>query len=743
MDTEPAVTLDLALQHGLSEAEYDRIISILGRTPTYTELGIYSVMWSEHCSYKNSLALLRTLPTKSDTLLTEAGDENAGIVDIGDGLAVAFKIESHNHPSAVEPFQGAATGVGGILRDIFTMGARPIAVLDSLRFGDISHPRTQYLVSYVVKGIGNYGNCFGVPTVGGEVYFDSSYNTNPLVNAMAVGLLDKKGLIRGAAKGVGNPVVIVGSSTGRDGIHGATFASEEISSKSEDRRPSVQVGDPFTEKCLLEALLEASEAGCLVGVQDMGAAGIACSTSEMSARGSCGMHVDLDLVPIREQNMTPYEIVLSESQERMLIVAEPQKLGTLSSIFAKWDLHAVQVGEVIADNVVRYLKGGRVVAEIPATSLAAGHGAPVYAREKREPAYLRSTRSFDETSLPAPADLNEVLLKILSSPNISHKGWVYEQYDNAVQTNTSTGPSADAAVLRMKGSQKLLAITTDGNSGYVYLSPRIGARIAVAEAARNIVCVGGRPLAITNCLNFGNPYDPEVYWQFAEVVAGMSEACKALGTPVTGGNVSFYNEGPDGAIFPTPVIGMVGIIDDENLLVTPDFKDPGDIVFLLGENKGHVGGTEYLRHFHNAMVGEAPRLDLELEIAIQRAVLALARSRLIKSAHDLSEGGLAIALAESCILDPKKPMGARITIPATIRPDFLLFGEDQSRILISASTTNAEPVQTLLRETNIPFQAIGEVQPNRLTINNHVNLPTTRLADLYYDSFPNAMTQEV
>ncbi|MGA9365271.1 MAG: phosphoribosylformylglycinamidine synthase subunit PurL [Bacteroidota bacterium] len=739
METEPVVTLDLALQHGLSEEEYDQITSILGRTPTFTELGIYSVMWSEHCSYKNSLALLKTLPTKSDSLLTEAGDENAGIIDIGDGLAVAFKIESHNHPSAVEPFQGAATGVGGILRDIFTMGARPIAVLDSLRFGDINHPRTRYLVSYVVKGIGYYGNCFGVPTVGGEVNFDSSYNTNPLVNAMAVGLLDKRELIRAAAKGVGNPVVIVGSSTGRDGIHGATFASEEISSKSEERRPSVQVGDPFTEKCLLEALLEASEAGCLVGVQDMGAAGIACSTSEMSARGGCGMQVNLDLVPIREQNMSPYEIALSESQERMLIVTEPRKLGTLTSIFAKWDLHAVQIGEVIAENAVRYLKGGRVVAEIPATSLAAGHGAPVYTREKREPAYLSSTRSFDDTALPAPQDLDEVLLGILGTPNISHKGWVYEQYDNAVQTNTATGPSADAAVMRIKGSHKLLAITTDGNSRYVYLSPRLGARIAVAEAARNIVCVGGRPLAITNCLNFGNPYDPEVYWQFAEVVAGMSEACKALGTPVTGGNVSFYNEGPDGAIFPTPVIGMVGIIDDEDFLVTPNFKDPGDFIFLLGENTGHVGGSEYLRYFHNATVGEAPGLDLELEIAIQRAVLALTRSRLIKSAHDVSEGGLAIALAESCILNPKKPMGARISIPATIRPDFLLFGEDQSRILITASTTNAEPVQAILREKNIPFHVIGEVQPDHLTIDNLHSLFVTEIVETYYSGFRNTM----
>jgi len=739
MDKEPTVNLELALQHGLNEEEYDRIISILGRTPTYTELGIYSVMWSEHCSYKNSLALIKTLPTKSDTLLTEAGDENAGIVDIGDGLAIAFKIESHNHPSAVEPFQGAATGVGGILRDVFTMGARPIAVLDSLRFGDITYPRTRYLVSYVIKGIGNYGNCFGVPTVGGEVYFDSSYNTNPLVNAMAVGLLEKGKMIRAVARGVGNPVVIVGSSTGRDGIHGATFASEEISSKSEDRRPSVQVGDPFTEKCLLEALLEALDANCLVGVQDMGAAGIACSTSEMSARGGCGMQIDLDLVPTRESDMTPYEIALSESQERMLIVTEWEKLGALRSIFSKWDLHVVQIGEVVREDVVRYLKGGKVVAEIPATSLAAGYGAPVYTRERREPAYLKSTRVLNEAAISAPEDFEEAFLKVLSSPNISHKGWVYEQYDHAVQTNSAIGPGSDAAVVRIKGTQKLLAITTDGNSRYVYLSPRLGASIAVAEAARNIVCAGGNPLAITNCLNFGNPYDPEVYWQFAEVIAGMSEACLALGTPVTGGNVSFYNEGPDGAVFPTPVIGMIGLIEDEKFLVTPNFKDPGDVVLLLGETRGHIGGSEYLRCLHNTTAGEAPGLDLRLEILVQRALSTLIRNGLIKSAHDLSEGGLAVALAESCIMDPARPIGAHITIQTTIRPDFALFGEDQSRILISVSPTKVGYVKSILHQLHVPFEILGEAQRNRLTINGLVDFSIEQVAETYYHSFSQVM----
>ncbi|MEK6571327.1 MAG: phosphoribosylformylglycinamidine synthase subunit PurL, partial [Bacteroidota bacterium] len=634
MPAEPTVTLDLALQHGLSEDEYKQIISTLGRTPTYTELGIYSVMWSEHCSYKNSLAVIRTLPTRSANLLAEAGEENAGLVDIGDGLAIAFKIESHNHPSAVEPYQGAATGVGGILRDIFTMGARPIAVLDSLRFGDLKEGRTHYLLSQVVKGIGDYGNCFGVPTVGGEVYFDASYGSNPLVNAMAVGVVEKKKVIRAVAKGIGNPVLIVGSSTGRDGIHGATFASEEISSSSENRRPSVQVGDPFAEKCLLEALLEAADANCLVGVQDMGAAGIACSISEMSARGGCGMEIDLNLVPTRELHMSPYEIVLSESQERMLIVTSPEKLPILKSIFAKWDVQVAEIGEVIGDDRVRSLKDGGVVVEIPARSLVAGYGAPVYSREKREPSYLKSVRSFSRESIPPPSNIEDIFLRLMASPNIASKAWVYRQYDHAVQTDTVLGPGSDAAVIRIKGTRKLLAITTDGDSRYVYLSPRLGGSIAVAEAARNIVCVGGTPTAITNCLNFGNPYDPEVYWQFSEAVAGISEACRALGTPVTGGNVSFYNEGPEGSVLPTPVIGMIGMIEDEDLVVTPDFKDEGDLIVLLGLTRGHVGGSEYLYFIHGLTTGEAPELDLEIELQVQKTLSGLIRRGLVKSAHD-------------------------------------------------------------------------------------------------------------
>jgi phosphoribosylformylglycinamidine synthase len=728
---EPPVTLELALQHGLSEQEYERILSILGRTPTYTELGVYSVMWSEHCSYKNSLAVIRTLPTKGPGLLAEAGDENAGLVDIGDGLAIAFKIESHNHPSAVEPLQGAATGVGGILRDVFTMGARPIAVLNSLRFGDLTHPRTHYLLSGVIKGIGSYGNSFGVPTVGGEVYFASCYNTNPIVNAMAVGVLEKRMVIRAVAKGIGNPVLIVGSSTGRDGIHGATFASEEISSRSEDRRPSVQVGDPFTEKCLLEALLEAAEAKCLIGVQDMGAAGIACSTCEMSVRGGCGMDIELDRVPTREPDMTPYEIALSESQERMLVVAEPEKLDTLKKIFAKWDVQSVQVGEVISENLVRYLKGGEVVAEIPATSLVAGKGAPVYTRDTREPSYLKTTRGFKADQVPAPVDLYEAYLRLLSRPNIARKDWVYEQYDTAVQTSTTLGPGSDAAVVRIKGVQKLLAVTTDGNSTYVYLSPRTGGSIAVAEAARNLVCVGGTPLAITNCLNFGNPYDPEVFWQFTEAVAGIREACTALGTPVTGGNVSFYNEGPDGSTFPTPVIGMIATIDNVDLLTTPEFKDPGDAIILLGHTTGHIGGSEYLHAIHNITAGEAPFLDLRSEVRLHRTVLELIRKRLLKSAHDLSEGGLAVALAESCVLRPERTMGATISIPTIPRIDLFLFGEDQSRMLITTSQSNLSRVLAILRTRGVPAQILGQTGGTVLRLNSTLCIPITELLHTY------------
>lgn len=731
-NTDPPVTLKLALAHGLSEEEYQRIVNILGRTPSYTELGIYSVMWSEHCSYKNSIAVLKTLPRSGGQLLVAAGEENAGLVDIGDGLAVAFKIESHNHPSAVEPHQGAATGVGGILRDIFTMGARPIAALNSLRFGRLESERTKYLLKGVVKGIGDYGNSFGVPTVGGEIYFDACYQDNPLVNAMAVGIVKHGEWASAVARGVGNPVMIVGSATGRDGIHGATFASEEISNDSETRRPSVQVGDPFTEKLLLEASLEAIRSGLLVGIQDMGAAGIACSTSEMSARGNAGMRIDLDKVPARESGMSAYELMLSESQERMLIVVQKGKEEEVKKIFSKWDLHAEIIGEVIDDDRLLVFHHGRVVADIPASSLVLGGGAPVYIREAREPDYLKTTRSFTPSSLPVPPDLNEVLLDLLRSPSIASKRWAYEQYDSMVRTNNVVLDSADAAVIYIKQTGKCLSLTTDCNSRYVYLNPRRGGMLAVAEAARNVVCTGARPIAITNCLNFGNPYKPEVFWQFKEAVAGIAEACRALETPVTGGNVSFYNEGPSASIFPTPVIGMLGLVESLEHVVTLSFKEPGDEVILLGENTGHIGGSEYLAQIHGLIAGEPPMLDLEAEKRLQALMLQLIRRGLLKSAHDCSEGGLAVALAE-CAIHSTQGLGATVRLgPANgLRSDYLYFGEDQSRIVV---TSSKEHVNEIIRQATgflVPARKIGVVGGEVLRIDSSIELRVTDLSVAY------------
>ncbi len=594
---DPIVNLELAKELGLTEDEYNLVIKILGRIPTYTELGIYSVMWSEHCSYKSSILEIKKLPRSGGRLLVSAGEENAGLVDIGDGLAVAFKIESHNHPSAVEPYQGAATGVGGILRDIFTMGARPIAALNSLRFGEIITPlapleggkagsngfdRTKYLFKNVVKGIGDYGNCFGVPTVSGEIYFDDSYKDNPLVNAMAVGIVKTNQVAKAIAKGEGNPVFIVGSSTGRDGIHGATFASEEISEKSESKRPSVQVGDPFTEKLLMEASLELIRSGTIIGMQDMGAAGITCSTSEMSAKGNAGMEINLDLVPVREEKMSAYEIMLSESQERMLVVIEKGKEGTAKQIFEKWDLNCVEVGKVTNDGRLKVHYQGKLVADVPAETLVLGGGAPVYVRESKEPEYLKTIKQFDYTSLKEPNDLNDVLLKLLSSPNIANKNWVYEQYDTQVRTNTVILPGGDASVMRIKDTNKALSMKTDCNGRYVYLNPYKGGLIAVCESARNVACTGAEPVAVTNCLNFGNPYKPEVFHMFREAVRGIGDACRVLNTPVTGGNVSFYNESPDYAVYPTPVIGMMGIMDDIKHVTTSYFKDKDDIIAVIG-----------------------------------------------------------------------------------------------------------------------------------------------------------------
>jgi phosphoribosylformylglycinamidine synthase len=723
---EPEVTLALALEHGLTEEEYGWMREALGRTPTFVELGIYAVMWSEHCSYKNSIRVLKTLPREGRALLVGAGEENAGLVDIGDGLAVAFKIESHNHPSAVEPYQGAATGVGGIQRDIFTMGARPIASLNSLRFGSLDHPRVRYLFNGVVRGIGDYGNSFGVPTVAGEVCFDPSYEGNPLVNAMSVGVVKVGQTASAIATGIGNPVYIVGSATGRDGIHGATFASEEISEASEAKRPSVQVGDPFTEKLLLEATLEVIRSGAVVGIQDMGAAGLTCSSTEMSAKGHCGMVLHVDRVPMRETGMTPYEVMLSESQERMLIVCHKGREAELEAIFAKWDLHAVPIGEVTDDGRVKVCWHGECVADVPAQHLVLGGGAPQYIREARRPAYLDQTAAFDLGTVPdlAPDQAGATLLRLLASPNIASKRWVFEQYDTTVRTNTVVGPGpSDAAVVRLKGTDKGLAVKTDCNGRYVYLNPRRGGQIAVCEAARNVVCAGGKPVAITNCLNFGNPYKPEVYWVFQEAVGGMGDACRVLDTPVTGGNVSFYNESPEGAVFPTPTIGMLGVVDDVAAhTTTADFKAAGDLVFLLSpatwQHRNDLGGSEYLAFLHQTTAGDAPHLDLAEEQAVQAAILHLIRAGFVRSAHDISDGGLAVCLAECAIFSG---LGADVdlAVPEGIRLDATLFGEAQSRIIFTTPLEHGRVIRAALATFPVQAVCLGMVTngPLRLTVN--------------------------
>jgi phosphoribosylformylglycinamidine synthase len=739
---EPEVTPELALEHGLNKEEFDRIKKILGRTPTFTELGIFSVMWSEHCSYKNSIVQLKTLPRSGGRLLVGAGEENAGLVDIGDGLAVAFKIESHNHPSAVEPYQGAATGVGGIMRDIFTMGARPIASLNSLRFGSLDDARTRYLFAGVVKGIGDYGNSFGVPTVAGEVYFDESYQGNPLVNAMAVGIVKTSTFASAIAKGEGNPVMIVGSSTGRDGIHGATFASEELSEKSESKRPSVQVGDPFTEKLLLEASLEIIRKGYLIGIQDMGAAGISCSTTEMSAKGKSGMKINLDKVPLREKEMSAYEIMLSESQERMLVVVKKGYEERVREVFEKWDLHCEIIGEVINDNKLIINYNGGLKVDIPPFELVLGGGAPVYIREQKEPAYLNETRSFNFSTLPEPKNIQESFLKVFSSPNIASKRWVYQQYDSTVRTNTIVGPGCDAAVVYVKGTNKALAMKTDCNARYVYLNSKEGAKIAVAESARNIVCSGGVPLAITNCLNFGNPYKPEIYWQFARAIEGMGEACRFFDTPVTGGNVSFYNESPNTAVYPTPTIGMLGLVEDLSHVTTSYFKDEGDLIYVLGEDKEELGGSEYLKIIHNKVAGDSPLIDLAVEKKLHNVILELIRKKLIKSAHDISEGGIVCALAECCIINNEKMLGAVVNVPVKSRKDFSYFSETQSRIIVSISKENKDEFEQLLHSSNQPYILSGTVGGSSLKINFDIDVSLKTLADLYYNTIPRIMSGE-
>lgn len=745
---EPEINLSLAKELGLLEEEYERILKILDRTPTYTELGIYSVMWSEHCSYKNSILEIKKLPRNGGRLLVSAGEENAGLVDIGDGLAAAFKIESHNHPSAVEPYQGAATGVGGILRDIFTMGARPIAALNSLRFGriDNGNGRNKYLFKNVVKGIGDYGNCFGVPTVSGEVYFDECYTDNPLVNAMAVGIVKHKEVARAIAKGNGNPVFIVGSSTGRDGIHGATFASEEISEASESKRPSVQVGDPFTEKLLLEASLELIKSGVVVGMQDMGAAGITCSTSEMSAKGNSGMEINLDLVPVREESMSAYEIMLSESQERMLVIIEKGKEEIAKQIFKRWDLNCVQIGNVTDDGRIKAYYRGKLEADVPAETLVLGGGAPVYKREATEPVYLNNLRSFNFNSIPEPKDYNEILLKLLSSPNIANKKWVYEQYDTQVRTNTIILPGGDASVIRIKGTDKALAMKTDCNGRFVYLNPYRGGMISVCEAARNVACTGAEPLAVTNCLNFGNPYKPEIFWQFQETIKGIGDACRTLNTPVTGGNVSFYNESQIYSVFPTPVIGMVGLIEDITNLMTAYFKNEGDIIAVIGGNHSAddydgLGGSEYLKIIHNKVCGNAPYIDSENEKKLCEAVIKLINNKLINSAHDISEGGFAVALAECCIMNRENKIGCDVQYDLNRRKDFTYFSEIQSRIIISFPNAHLKAVNDLCKKYNVDFIAIGKIGGNSINIKKDISLSLDEIESAYFDSLINLMEE--
>jgi len=745
----PEVDRDLALDHGLTDDEYDEIRDRLGRTPSFVELGIYSVMWSEHCSYKNSIALLKTLPQEGERLLAEVGEENAGLVDVGDGQAVAFKIESHNHPSAVEPYEGAATGVGGIHRDIFTMGARPICALDSLRFGSLEKSRVRYLFDGVVRGIGDYGNSFGVPTVAGEVYFEDAYEGNPLVNAMSVGVVDTDRTARAAADTPGHSVLVVGADTGRDGIHGATFASAEIDEDSEEDRPSVQVGDPFTEKLLLEATLEAIRDGVVAGIQDMGAAGLTSSSFEMCASSDTGMDLHLDRVPTREEGMTPYEIMLSESQERMLVVCEPGDEEALAEIYGKWDLNAQRIGTVTDTGRVRaYWHGDEVATLDPAH--VAGDDVPVYDRDTERPAYLEKTRSFETEDVPdvQPSEAEETLTTLLGSPNIASKRWVHEQYDTMVRTNTVVGPGAsDAAVVRLKGTGKGLAVKTDCNGRYVYLNPRRGAQIAVAEAARNVTCAGGTPVAITNCCNFGNPHNPEVYWTFAEAIGGMGDACRALGTPVTGGNVSLYNEHPEGAIYPTPTIGMLGLVDDiETHPTTAALQNEGDVLFLLTPSgwthPEGIGGTEYLSTVHDRITGDVPHLDLDEEVAVQSATQALIHEGLVQHAHDVSDGGLAVCLAESVI--HSDGLGLEATLPDADRLDTALFGEAQSRVVLSVQPDDVASFENALSGHDaVQSHRLGTVTTGRLrvTINGESILDASRdaLATPYETAIPEAV----
>jgi len=749
---DPAITPELVSEHGLTGDEYDRLVAMLGRTPTFTELGIVSALWSEHCSYKHSRNLLKTLPTEAPYVLQGPG-ENAGVISIGDGFAIAFKIESHNHPSAVEPYQGAATGVGGILRDVFTMGARPIAMLNSLRFGSLDNARVRYLFSGVVKGIGDYGNCVGIPTVAGEIVFDAAYEGNPLVNAMCVGLMHETDLIRAKAEGVGNPIIAVGAKTGRDGIHGASFASEDLSAASDAKRPRVQVGDPFTEKLLLEASLELIKSGHIVAIQDMGAAGLTSSSAEMAERGDVGVTIDVTKVPVRESGMAPYEILLSESQERMLVVAHRGKESDVHAILAKWDLDSAVIGEVIAEPVYRVTEGDTVVAEFPGSRLVTE--CPRYSPEAKEDPDIIALRSLDVASI---AELSEevdpawTLLQLLASPTIASKAWAYRQYDSTVRTNTVIGPGGDAAALRIRGTDKAIAVKTDCNGRYTYLNPKTGGQLAVVEAARNVACTGARPMAITNCLNFGNPRRPEVFFQLREAIAGMGEACRALGTPVTGGNVSLYNENPTGAVYPTPVIGMVGLIDSLAHVTKSAFSNPGDAILLMGETRDELGGSEYLATIHGVVGGEPPSCDLTKEKAAMDALHEAIVAGVVASAHDCSDGGLAVALAEACMADRTAQTGASIDLDAaysdmndaSIRAVF--FGESQGRYVLSSNDPAA--VEAIAARHGVPIHAIGLVLDRHdgftIRLKDRVIQSTVKaLSSVWHEAIPMIMSTPV
>ena len=735
----PDITDEIIKEHGISSDEFSYIKEILGREPNYVELGIFSVMWSEHCSYKSSIKMLKTLPRSGGRLLVEAGEENAGLVDLGNNLATAFKIESHNHPSAVEPYQGAATGVGGIMRDIFTMGARPIVSMNSLRFGSLSNSRNRFLLDHVVKGIGDYSNCLGIPTLGGEVVIEDSYSGNPLVNAFSLGVVDTKFTASATAEGVGNPVFIVGAKTGRDGIHGATFASDELTEESESKKSNVQVGDPFTEKLLLEATLEMCKQEWLVGVQDMGAAGITCSSSEMSAKGECGIKVDLDKVPLREKGMNAYEILLSESQERMLVVIKKGFEQELKNIYKKWDMLCCEIGVVTDTKKFEVFRNGKLVANIPVDSLVLGGDAPQYDMPYKEPSYYTEKNKCNFSELKISEDYKGNLIKLLSAPNITNKSYVYNQYDSTVRTNTVQGPGQSAGVVRIKDTNIGLSVSTDCNGRYVYLNPKQGGMVAVAESARNVVCSGAQPLAITNCLNFGNPKDPEIYWQFREAVLGMGEMCRALDTPVTGGNVSFYNENTQGAVYPTPVIGMVGMLEDMAHATTISYKNEGDFIVCLGSLNPTLGGSEYLKIVHDKIEGPLHNFDIKSELDVQTLCLDVIKEGLINSAHDISDGGLAVNIAES-ILFSDKGIGAEINLSRKMRNDELLFGECQSVIIVTINEENLFTLVEKAQALNVYTQTIGKVTSNgKLIINDLIDIGKKELNDAYFQSLEKIM----